>query len=270
MGEGCLALIEWVPYTGEVPPCPRRSRPVNRPFDLDAARRRARCKTSEPAPSAFSTAAQREWLTPRGFSLLQRAITDGHGLSEDLAHEVARALRGWAANRGATHVAFRVHPLAGEPNEYRLPLSGLTGDDLVGGTRATAPAARATWAAAGTPWRADLAGNDGATRGGDSVGPGRLTWDPASVAYIRIDARGAVLCLPSVLASAEGEALDHRLPLMRSEDALAAAAARALRAARRQLRPSCAADGRAHARVRVRRPGAAVSPHARRIAPPRA
>ena len=209
MGEACLALIEWVPYTGEVPPCPRRSRPVNRPFDLDAARRRTRRQTGETAPSAFSTAAQREWLTPRGFSLLQRAITDGHGLSEDLAHEVARALRGWATNRGATDVAFRVHPLVGEPTEYRLPLSGLTGDDLVGGTRATAPAAPATWAAAGTP--------------------GRLTWDPASLAYIRIDARGAVLRLPSVLASAEGEALDHRLPLMRSEDALAAAAARALR-----------------------------------------
>ena len=74
---------------------------------------------------------------------------------------MARALRGWAANRGATHVAFGVHPLAGEPTEYRLPLSRLTGDDLVGGTRATAPAARATWSAVGTPWRADLAGNTG-------------------------------------------------------------------------------------------------------------
>ena len=139
---------------------------MNRPFDLDAARRRSRCKTTEPAPSAFTTAAQREWLTPRGFTLLQRAITDGHGLTEDLAHEVARALRGWAANRGATHVAFRVHPLSGEPTEYRLALSRLTGDDLVGGTRATAPAVRATWSAVGTPWRADLAGNSGATRGG--------------------------------------------------------------------------------------------------------
>ncbi len=38
-----------------------------------------------------------------------------------------------------------------------------------------------------------------------------------------------MLCLPSVLASDAGDALDHRLPLMRSEDALAAAAARALR-----------------------------------------
>ena len=131
---------------------------------------------------------------------------------------MARALRGWAANRGATHVAFRVHPLAGEPNEYRLPLSGLTGDDLVGGTRATAPAARATWRA-GPP-----------RQGGATPRPGDSTWDPASLAlHPRRRAAAAVLCLPSVLASDEGEALDHRLPLMRSEDALAAAAARALR-----------------------------------------
>src|SRR5207253_8876999 len=75
----------------------------------------------------------------------------------------------------------------------------------------------------------DLTGDGGATGGGDLVGPGRLTWDPASLAYIRVRAGGAVLCLPSVLASDAGEALDHRLPLMRSEDALAAAAARALR-----------------------------------------
>ena len=204
---------------------------MNRPFDLDAARRRTRCKTSEPAPSAFSTAAQREWLTPRGFTLLQRAITDGHGLTEDLAHEVARALRGWAANRGATHVAFRVHPLAGEPD--RVPAAAVRPD----GRR---PRRRHARDRAGRP--RDVVGRGHAVarrprrqqrRGGaaacDSVGPGRLTWDPASLAYIRVARGGAVLCLPSVLASAEGEALDHRLPLMRSEDALAAAAARALR-----------------------------------------
>jgi glutamine synthetase len=64
---------------------------------------------------------------------------------------------------------------------------------------------------------------------GVTSAPGRLTWDPASPAFIRVDTRGALLCLPSVLASGEGEALDNRLPLMRSEDALASAAARALR-----------------------------------------
>lgn len=194
---------------------------MNRPFD--------RSVIAEPASYAFSIDAQREWLTPRGFALLQSVVADGRALSEDLAHEVARALRGWAASRGATHVAFRVHPLAGEAAEYRLELPRLTGHDLVGGTRAAAaPAPR----------------DAGVPRGGDAVGradvvqlpgtrgeavPGCATWDPASPAFIRVDARGAVLCLPSVLASRAGEALDNRLPLMRSEDALAAAAARALR-----------------------------------------
>jgi glutamine synthetase len=153
--------------------------------------------TAEPASFAFSAAAQREWLTPSGFALLRAAVEDGHGLGEGLAHEVARALRGWGRSRGATHVAFLVHPLTGGPREYRLELPRLTGADLVGGARAAAGA--------------------------------RITWDPASPAFIRVDGRGAVLCVPSVLASSAGEALDNRLPLMRSEDALATAAARALR-----------------------------------------
>jgi glutamine synthetase len=155
-----------------------------------------RTALADPAPYAFSAVAQREWLTPRGFALLQAAMRDGHGLSEDLAHEVARALRGWGASRGATQVAFRVHTLDGVAREYRLELPRLTGQDLIGGTRAAL---------------------------------GRLTWDPASPAFLRVDGRGATLCLPSVLASETGEALDERLPLLRSEDALAAAAGRALR-----------------------------------------
>ena len=220
MGEDCLARVPRLPYTAQHSPFTFAGAAlVNRPPDPDAARRRTRCQTAASATFAFASAAQRQWLTPRGCTLLQQAVGDGHGLDADLAHEVARALRGWAASRGATEVAFRVHPLTGEPAEYRMALSALTGEDLCGGIRSTAPAVRGD-----APWRADVTG--GAAR---AAGPGRLTWDPASLPYIRVGAGEAVLCLPSVLASEAGEALDHRLPLMRSEDAVAVAARRALR-----------------------------------------
>ncbi|RKQ90240.1 glutamine synthetase type III [Solirubrobacter pauli] len=149
-----------------------------------------------PAPYAFVGSAQREWLTPAGHALLQAAIADGRGLEPSLADEVARALRGWAGSRGATRVAFRVQTLAGGIAHYGMELKWLTGADLVGGLRTDAP--------------------------------GGLTWDPAAPAHIRVEASGAVLCLPSVLASGLGEALDERLPLLRSTDALSGAAVRAL------------------------------------------
>ena len=149
-----------------------------------------------PAPYAFVGSALREWLTPAGHSLLKAAIADGRGLQPSLADEVARALRGWAGSRGATRVAFRVQTLAGGTTDYTMELKWLTGEDLVGGMRTDAP--------------------------------GRLTWDPAAPAHIRVESSGAVLCLPSVLASGLGEALDRRLPLLRSSDALSGAIARAL------------------------------------------
>ncbi|MDA0179326.1 glutamine synthetase III [Solirubrobacter phytolaccae] len=169
---------------------------MSRPSESHAARIHRPRVGAAPAPYAFVGPAQREWLTPAGHALLQAAVADGRGLQPSLADEVARALRGWAGSRGATRVAFRVQTLAGGTADYTMDLKWLTGEDLVGGARTAAP--------------------------------GRLTWDPVAPAHIRVDAGGAVLCLPSVLASDLGEALDDRLPLLRSVDALSATTVRAL------------------------------------------
>ena len=58
---------------------------------------------------------------------------------------------------------------------------------------------------------------------------GYTAWDPTSPAFILENPNGAVLCIPTAFASWTGEALDHKIPLLRSMDALSSTALRALK-----------------------------------------
>ncbi|HEX7293834.1 MAG TPA: glutamine synthetase III, partial [Solirubrobacterales bacterium] len=58
---------------------------------------------------------------------------------------------------------------------------------------------------------------------------GYTAWDPTSPAFILDNPNGALLCIPTAFASWTGEALDHKIPLLRSMDALSKSAVKALR-----------------------------------------
>ena len=58
---------------------------------------------------------------------------------------------------------------------------------------------------------------------------GYTAWDPTSPAFILENPNGALLCIPTAFASWTGEALDHKIPLLRSMDALSKSAIRALK-----------------------------------------
>src|SRR5919202_993194 len=57
---------------------------------------------------------------------------------------------------------------------------------------------------------------------------GYTAWDPSSPAFILENPNGALLCIPTAFASWTGEALDNKIPLLRSMDALSGSAVRAL------------------------------------------
>src|SRR3954464_5729507 len=57
---------------------------------------------------------------------------------------------------------------------------------------------------------------------------GYTAWDPSSPAFVLDNPNGALLCIPTAFASWTGEALDQKIPLLRSMDALSKAAVRAL------------------------------------------
>ena len=67
---------------------------------------------------------------------------------------------------------------------------------------------------------------------------GYTAWDPTSPAFILENPNGALLCIPTAFTSWTGEALDHKIPLLRSMDALSGAAIAGARAARRRGRAS--------------------------------
>ena len=58
---------------------------------------------------------------------------------------------------------------------------------------------------------------------------GYTAWDPTSPAFILENPNGTLLCIPTAFASWTGEALDHKIPLLRSMDALSKSAIRALK-----------------------------------------
>ncbi len=192
------------------------------------------------SPASSATAAQ---------GCLQAAVEDARprrGARHALADAVALAMKEWALENGATHYTHLFQPLTGltaekhdsfyAPTGEGTALAEFSGKELIqaepdassfptGGMRATFEAR------------------------------GYTAWDPTSPAFILENPNGALLCIPTAFASWTGEALDAKIPLLRSMDALPLGDARA-----EAVRQHTAA-----ARVHDRRPRAGVLPDRRAV-----
>ena len=170
--------------------------------------------------NVFGPAAQRQHLPKSLYDRLVRSLEQGEPLDLELADGVASAMRAWAMERGATHYTHWFQPLTGSTAEkhdsFYAPagdgtaISEFSGKDLVRGEpdASSFPTGgiRATFEARGY-----------------------TAWDPTSPAFILENPNGAVLCIPTAFTSWTGEALDMKIPLLRSMDALSRAATRAVR-----------------------------------------
>jgi glutamine synthetase len=170
--------------------------------------------------NVFSPAVQRQRLPRDVFRRLQQTLARGEILDTSLADSVAQAMKDWALERGATHYTHWFQPLTGStaekhdsfyaPTGEGTALAEFSGKELIQGEpdASSFPTGgiRATFEARGY-----------------------TAWDPTSPAFILENPNGAVLCIPTAFASWTGEALDHKIPLLRSMDALSQSAIRALR-----------------------------------------
>ncbi|MFL5831251.1 MAG: glutamine synthetase III, partial [Solirubrobacteraceae bacterium] len=170
--------------------------------------------------NVFSPAIQRQRLPKEVFRRLQQTLARGESLDTSLADAVALAMKEWALERGATHYTHWFQPLTGSTAEkhdsFYMPtgegtaLAEFSGKELIQGEpdASSFPTGgiRATFEARGY-----------------------TAWDPTSPAFILENPNGALLCIPTAFASWTGEALDHKIPLLRSMDALSKSAIRALR-----------------------------------------
>ncbi|MBA2513040.1 MAG: glutamine synthetase III, partial [Solirubrobacterales bacterium] len=169
--------------------------------------------------NVFSADVQRQRLPKAAYRGLQATLESGGGLDPDLADSVAVAMREWAMERGATHFTHWFQPLTGStaekhdsfynPTSEGATIAEFSGKELIQGEpdASSFPTGgiRATFEARGY-----------------------TAWDPTSPAFILENPNGALLCIPTAFASWTGEALDHKIPLLRSMDALSRAAVRAL------------------------------------------
>jgi glutamine synthetase len=161
--------------------------------------------------NVFSPAVQKARLSKDAYKRLQAAVASGEGLDVELADEVAEAMKEWALEKGATHYTHWFQPLTGstaekhdsffDPQGDGTAITEFKGKELIQGEpdASSFPSGgiRATFEARGY-----------------------TAWDPTSPAFILENPNGALLCIPTAFVSWTGEALDQKIPLMRSMRAL--------------------------------------------------
>jgi len=171
--------------------------------------------------NVFSVAVQRERLPGKVFDALQSALESGEAIDAETADAVAAEMKEWALEKGATHFTHVFQPLTGSTAEKHdsffepkggegKALAGFSGKELIQGEPDASSfptgGVRATFEARGY-----------------------TAWDPTSPAFILENPNGSLLCIPTAFASWTGEALDAKIPLLRSMDALSRSAIKALR-----------------------------------------
>jgi glutamine synthetase len=168
----------------------------------------------------FSIDVQRQLLPKDVFKKLQRTLEEGLPLDPTLADAVAQAMKEWALEAGATHYTHWFQPLtnltAEKHDSFYSPtgtggaIAEFSGKELIQGEpdASSFPTGgiRATFEARGY-----------------------TAWDPTSPAFLLENPNGTVLCIPTAFVSWTGEALDTKIPLLRSMGTLSTSAVKALR-----------------------------------------
>ena len=154
------------------------------------------------------------------FRSVMATIDEGAPLDPTVADAVASAMRDWAMENGASHYAHVFYPLTGltaekhdsflEPSSDSSSMAEFSGKTLLQGEP------------------------DGSSFPNGGIrntfeARGYTGWDVTSPAYILENPNGNTLCIPTIFVSWTGEALDKKTPLLRSQQAMSAQAARVLR-----------------------------------------
>jgi glutamine synthetase len=167
----------------------------------------------------FSPTVQRQRLPKETYRRLQQLLEQGEPLDASLADAVALAMKEWALEKGATHYTHVFQPLTGLTAEKHDSFFSPTIDGV----------ALASSRARADPGRAGRLLVPHRRRARDLRGARLHAWDPTSPAFVLRTRTARCLCIPTAFASWTGEALDAKIPLLRSMDALSRSAIRALR-----------------------------------------
>ncbi|MCI8665545.1 MAG: glutamine synthetase type III [Dorea sp.] len=169
----------------------------------------------------FNDTVMQARLPKKVYKDLKKTIEEGKELELATADVIAHEMKEWAIEKGATHYTHWFQPLTGVTAEKHdsfisapmgngKVLMSFSGKELIKGEpdASSFPSGglRATFEARGY-----------------------TAWDCTSPAFVRHDAAGATLCIPTAFCSYTGEALDQKTPLLRSMEAVSAQSLRLIR-----------------------------------------
>ena len=159
----------------------------------------------------FGRNVMRKYLDKPTYDALLNTMDNGTPLSLELADSVAAGMRQWALDNGADHYTHWFQPLTGGTAEKHDSFSDPDGKGLVIESFSGKVLAQQEPDASSFP-------NGGIRNTFEARG--YSAWDPTSPAFI-VD---TTLCIPTVFIAYTGEALDYKVPLLRSISAVDKAA----------------------------------------------
>lgn len=172
------------------------------------------------ATDVFNLAAMEEALSKNAFKAMKKTFQTGAPLDPATADVVAAAMKEWAMSKGAKFFSHIFYPMTNATAEKH--------DGFI----ITSPEGNAITDFSGSLLiKGEPDGSsfpNGSLRATNSA-RGYTAWDPTSPAYIMHTDNGATLMIPSVFLSWTGEALDKKIPLLRSNAAMNSAAQRVLK-----------------------------------------
>jgi glutamine synthetase len=168
----------------------------------------------------FNDGVQQARLPKAVYQALRRTITHGNALDTAGADAVAKAMKEWAVEHGATHYTHWFQPLTGitaekhdsflSPNGNGKAVNEFSGKELIKG-------------------EPDASSFPSGGMRSTFEARGYTAWDPTSPPWLLYSGGAVTLVIPTAFVSWTGETLDKKTPLLRSMEALSKQAIRVLK-----------------------------------------
>ena len=188
--------------------------------------------------NVFNDTVMQERLPKKVYFQLKKTIEEGSELDLATADVIAHEMKEWAIDKGATHYTH-----------WFLPLTGVTAEKHDSFISAPLPNGKVLMSFSGKELIKGEPDASSFPSGGLRAtfeARGYTVWDCTSPAFVRQDAAGATLCIPTAFCSYTGEALDQKTPLLRSMEVINEQALRLLRlfgnTTSRKVTPSVGAE----------------------------
>jgi len=157
--------------------------------------------------NVFNEQTIKKYLSDEKYREIQLVIHSGEELSDELLIEVAEAMKKWAMDKGATHYAHWFQPLTGKTAEkhdsfFTLDQHGNSIEELTVNSL--------------TQQEPDGSSFPGGGLRSTFEARGYTAWDPTSPAFILEVGQGKTLCIPTIFVTYGGDAMDYKLPLLKS------------------------------------------------------